>query len=78
MSKVGVSVGFTLQISEYEPVKVTVYHEREPEEGEDAKTHELNVTKEVMNHLREHSKTVVADIQRIKAQIYEDLLDEEV
>lgn len=69
------SLGFTLQISDYEPVKINVMHERDAKEGETDEQHEINLAKEVMANLVLVSKTAVADIQKIKATIMNDLMD---
>ena len=54
------SLGFTLQISDYEPVKINVMHERDKREGETDEELEVNLAKEVMANLNVISRDCVA------------------
>ena len=50
------SIGFTLQIADYEPVKINVMHERDAVDGETPEEHEINLAKEVVGNLKNSIK----------------------
>lgn len=74
--KCGVSLGFTLQVDDFEPVKLNVYRERgrRPDETEEDFT--FNVTKEVVSELDKVAEGCVLKVQEIKAKIVEALNNE--
>ena len=74
--KTGISIGFTLQLREYEPIKINVYKERSLRAGEDEAELTTNIAKEVIADIDLRAKDIVAKIDSVMDDIRSELEDE--
>lgn len=74
--KKSISMGFTLQLDDYEPVKINVMQERDqrPDETEDEMT--VNMAVAVVSDIRKIAKDAVGELKLIKQEIFEELSDD--
>lgn len=75
--KKGLTLGFKMQVEQYQPIEVSVYSEREFEEEISVEEAEIILSKECRENLERVSRDAVAVIQKIKLEIWNDLADEE-
>ena len=73
--KKSLSVGFTLQLDEYEPIKLNIMTERMLRVGEREEDLILSLAKTIADDFDKVSSEMVKKIQSTKAQIWEDLSD---
>lgn len=76
--KDGISIGFTLQIEQYEPIKYTAFTEEDVENWEGTEE-ELNfhLAKRCLDRLNEHAPEIAKKIESIKQSILEELSEED-
>ena len=75
--KKSVSIGYTMQVDDYEPVKINVMHECDLYEGETEEELTVRLAKGVMGDIELLSKDAVGKVQKLKKEIFDALLDEE-
>lgn len=75
--KKGISVGFTIQVDQYEPVKISAWEEVEGEgsvleTGEDI---DIEITKKVVKRIDKVADECVKKVSAIKTRILDELSD---
>lgn len=74
--KKGISLGMTMQVDPYEPIKIGIWTERESREGETPEQLIISLVQELAKDFEMLTKDAVAKLQEIKKAALIDLQED--
>lgn len=72
----GVSIKFTIQLDQYEPLQVGVWAERDKLPDESDEDFAVNVAREVVKDLHKISSSIAEEVKELKRKMMDDLNDD--